>query len=50
MLDVGIDSKEMMTVFRGFRVVHVICLWICVLLGILREPTNLAKFGRENIY
>jgi hypothetical protein len=35
---------------QGFRMVHVVCLWICVLLRILREPTNLAKFGKENIY
>jgi hypothetical protein len=50
MLDVGIDLGEMMTVSRGFRMVHVVCLWICVLLGILKELTNLAKFGKENIY
>jgi hypothetical protein len=31
MLDVGI--REMMTVFRGLKVVHVVCLWICVLIG-----------------
>jgi hypothetical protein len=30
MLDVGIDSREMMIVFRGFRTIHVVCLWICV--------------------
>ncbi len=35
---------------RGFRVVLVVCLWICVLLEILKEPTNLAEFGRESIY
>jgi hypothetical protein len=37
-------------VSKGFKTIHVICLWICVLLGILREPTNLAKFGKETIY
>jgi hypothetical protein len=35
---------------KGFRAIHVVCLWICVLLGILKEPTNLVKFGRKNIY
>ncbi len=50
MFDVGIDSGEMMTVSRGFKVVHVVFLWICVLLGILKEPTSLAKLGRESIY
>jgi hypothetical protein len=50
MLDVGIDSGEMMIVSRGFKVVHVVFLWICVLLGILEEPTSLPKLGRENIY
>jgi len=28
MLEVGIESREMMTMSRGFRVVLVVCLWI----------------------
>jgi hypothetical protein len=32
MLNVGIDLGEMMIVFKGFKTVHVICLWICVLI------------------
>jgi hypothetical protein len=36
-----------MIVSKGFRVIHGVCLWICVLLGILKEPTNLAKFGKK---
>ncbi len=50
MLDVGTDSGEMMTVSTGFGVIHVVCLWICVLLGILREPTSLVEFEKETIY
>jgi len=33
MLDVGTKSREMMIVSRGFRMVHVVCLWICLLIG-----------------
>jgi hypothetical protein len=50
MLDVRTDSREMMIVFRGFRTIHVVCLWTCVLLGILRKRTSLAEFGGETIY
>jgi len=50
MLDIGADSREMMTMFKDFRVVHVICLWIYVLFGILREPTILVEFGKESTY
>jgi hypothetical protein len=33
MLDVGTKSRETMIVFKGFKVVHVVCLWICMLIG-----------------
>jgi hypothetical protein len=50
MLDVGVDLGEMMTMFKGCRTIHVVCLWICVLFGIMRELTILVEFGKENIY
>jgi hypothetical protein len=46
MLDVGVDLGEMI----GFRVVHVVCLWICVLFGILKEPTILVEFRKVSTY
>jgi len=45
MFGIGTRSKEMMTMPRGFKAV----LFVCGL-GILSEPTSLAKFGRENTY
>jgi hypothetical protein len=33
MSDVGTKSREMMTVAKCFKAVHVVCLWICVLIG-----------------
>jgi hypothetical protein len=32
MLNVRIDLVEMMIVFKGFKTVHVVCLWIYVLI------------------
>jgi hypothetical protein len=46
MIVVRIGSREMMTMFRCFKTLPVVCLW----LGILSEFTSLAKFEKENTY